>query len=126
MVMINVFNTHNLAKCMVAATFVSLGCIAIGGTALAQQAAAAAETRATNVSLAGFDLSTPAGMAAARERLRRTAVRLCSQVADELDLSHHDNFVRCVDASLASALPKLDELASKNSLQHGFAGNLSK
>jgi UrcA family protein len=74
-------------------------------TAMAQQPAPAApETRSNKVSLAGLDLSTPAGMSAARERLQGTAVRLCSQVADELDLSHHANFVKCVDAAVTSAL----------------------
>jgi UrcA family protein len=127
MVMKNVFTTHsNLAGFMVTASFVSLACVGIGGTALAQQAAADVETRAANVSLAGFDLSTAVGMAAARERLRSAAVRLCSQVADELDLSHHDNFIKCVDTTMASALPKLDQLASKKSPEHGLARNLSR
>jgi len=72
-----------------------------------QQAATAAETRTTKVSLAGLDVSTPEGMIAARTRLRDTAVRLCSQVADELDLSHHANFVKCVDATVTSALQQL-------------------
>src|SRR5271167_2054270 len=77
-------------------------------TAMAQQPAPAAqETRSAKVSLAGLDLSTPEGMSAARERLRGGAVRLCSQVADELDLSHHANFLKCVDSAVTSALQQL-------------------
>jgi UrcA family protein len=77
-------------------------------TALAQQPAPTApESRSTNVSLAGLDLSTPEGMSAARERLRNTADRLCSQVVDELDMSHHANFIKCVDAAVTSALNQL-------------------
>jgi UrcA family protein len=77
-------------------------------TAMAQQPAPGdPETRSTKVSLAGLDLSTPEGMSAARERLRGTADRLCSQVADELDQSHHANFVKCVDATVTSALKQL-------------------
>jgi len=77
-------------------------------TAMAQQPAPAAqETRSAKVSLAGLDLSTPEGMSAARERLRGGAVRLCSQVADELNLSHHANFLKCVDSAVTSALQQL-------------------
>jgi hypothetical protein len=47
---------------------------------------------------------TPEGARAARERLRKEARRLCSQVADSEDLSHQTNFVACVDETLANAL----------------------
>ena len=67
-------------------------------------------TRSAKVSLAGLDLSSADGARAARERLRRTARRLCAQVADELDLSHQSNFVACVDESLAAALRQETEI----------------
>jgi UrcA family protein len=66
-------------------------------------------TRSAKVSLADLDLSTPEGVRAARERLRGTARRLCTQVADDLDLSHQPNFVACVDETLAAALRKVTE-----------------
>lgn len=65
---------------------------------------AAPVTRTANVSLADLDLSTPEGARAARERLRKEARRLCSQVADSEDLSHQTNFAACVDETLANAL----------------------
>jgi UrcA family protein len=69
-----------------------------------QQSTSADGTRSAKVSLAGLDLSTPEGMTSARERLHGTAVRLCTQVVDELDLSHHANFLQCVDSTVTAAL----------------------
>jgi UrcA family protein len=71
-------------------------------------------TRSTKVSLSDLDISTPEGARAASERLRENARRLCSQVADDLDLSHQSNFIACVDAAMASALPKLETLTRKS------------
>jgi UrcA family protein len=64
-------------------------------------------TRSAKVSLVGLDVSTPEGASAARERLHQAARRLCSQVADHLDLSHQHNFVACVDESLTKALRQI-------------------
>jgi UrcA family protein len=116
----NVIKTQSkLAKFVVAASFFAFGCAAIDG------GAQAAETRSAKVTFAGLDLSTSDGVNAARERLRDTAGRLCSLVADELDLSHHDNYVKCVDDAMARAMPRLEELARKNVPPRSLAGNLS-
>jgi UrcA family protein len=64
-------------------------------------------TRSAKVSIAGLDLSTPQGVRAARERLRQTARKLCLQVADELDLSLHANYLACVDESVAKAMQQV-------------------
>jgi UrcA family protein len=69
-------------------------------------------TRSAKVSLAGLDLSTPEGARAARERLRGTARRLCTQVADDFDLSHQPNFVAFVDETWAAALRKVTEIGA--------------
>jgi UrcA family protein len=63
--------------------------------------------RSAKVSIAGVDLSTPQGTSAARERIRQTARKLCAQVADELDLSHHANYVACVEESVAKAMQRV-------------------
>jgi UrcA family protein len=77
--------------------------------AIAQSpAAAGVETRTSNLSLAGLDLSTPAGVDAARDRLQQTARRRCSQVADRQDLSHQPNFIACMDETLAAALRQIN------------------
>jgi UrcA family protein len=59
------------------------------------------------VPIAGLDLSKPQGARAARERLRQKARKLCAQVADELDLSHHRNYLACVDESVAKAMQQV-------------------
>ena len=72
------------------------------------------EMRAKKVTLAGIDLSTLEGQRAARERLHQAARQLCSQVADELDLSHHENYLACVDIAMAKAEPLLQAMASRS------------
>ena len=67
----------------------------------------APETRVARVSLADLDLSTPAGLRAAHDRLHETARRLCSQLQDELSLSHQPNYVICVDKTTAAALQQV-------------------
>jgi UrcA family protein len=82
-------------------------CVIGSGDALAGSEVDASVTRSSKVSIAGLNLSTPQGARAARERLRQTARKLCGQVADELDLSHHENYVACVDKSVARAMQQV-------------------
>jgi UrcA family protein len=72
-----------------------------------QHSATAPESRATTVSLADLDLSTPQGARAAHDRVHETARRLCSQLEDSQDLSHQRNFVTCVDETMAATLLQL-------------------
>jgi UrcA family protein len=65
------------------------------------------DIRARTISLADLDLSTVEGQRAARERLHGVARRLCSQVADELDLSHQTNYLACIDMAMAQAERRL-------------------
>jgi UrcA family protein len=88
----------------------ALCALASANAVAGSQMGAAPVTRTARVSLAGLDLSTPEGARAARERLRKTARRLCAEVADSLDLSHQPNFVKCVDETLAAALRKAQGL----------------
>jgi UrcA family protein len=82
--------------------------------------------RARSVSLTDLDLSTPDGARVAHERLYVVARTLCSQVADDLDLSHHTNYLACVDDAMARSLPAIQQLARKNSPVSGFARNTDK
>ena len=82
-------------------------CVIGSADALAGSEVDASVTRSAKVSIAGLDLSTPQGAHAARERLRQTARKLCAQVADELDLSHHANYVACVDQSVAKSMQQI-------------------
>ena len=82
-------------------------CVMGSADALAGSEVDASVTRSAKVSITRLDLSTPQGARAARERLRRTARKLCAQVADELDLSRHANFLACVDESVAKAMQQI-------------------
>jgi UrcA family protein len=87
-------------------------CVLASAAEAAPPSDGALVTRSAKVSLAGLDLSTPDGARAARERLRGTARRLCAQVADDLDLSHHSNFVACMEETLAAALRRVTEIGA--------------
>jgi UrcA family protein len=78
------------------------------------------------VSFADLDLSTPEGAQAAHGRLQQAARKLCSQVADELDLSYQANFSACVETAMAQALPKVEELARRETATPAVAQSLSK
>jgi UrcA family protein len=82
-------------------------CVMGSADALAGSEVDASVTRSAKVSITRLDLSTPQGARAARERLRQTARKLCAQVADELDLSRHANFLACVDESVAKAMQQV-------------------
>jgi UrcA family protein len=88
------------------ATLLAL-CVIGSADALAGSEVDASVARSSKVSIAGLDLSTPQGTRAVRERLRRTARKLCAQVADELDLSRHANYLACVDESVARAMQQV-------------------
>jgi UrcA family protein len=82
-------------------------CVIGSADALAGSAVDPSVMRSAKVSITGLDLSTPEGARAARERIRQTARKLCAQVADELDLSLHANYVACVDESVAKAMQQV-------------------
>ncbi|MFL6604679.1 MAG: UrcA family protein [Steroidobacteraceae bacterium] len=71
-----------------------------------------AVTRAANVSLADLNLTTPAGLHTARERLRVIARRLCAELAHSHELSYRPNFAACIDDTLAGALAQVTALAA--------------
>jgi UrcA family protein len=72
-------------------------CVLASAAVAAPPTDTAPVTRSAKVSLADLDLSTPEG------------ARLCTRVADDLDLSHQRNFVACMDETLAAALRELTE-----------------
>jgi UrcA family protein len=87
------------------------------GAALAVQAAA------IKVSLSGLDLTTSEGMSAARERVHQVARAACREVADDMDLSHRDNYLKCVDEAMARALPRIEAIARRNATSPGIVRN---
>jgi UrcA family protein len=94
-------------KPIIGATTILALCVIGSADALAGSEVDASVTRSAKVSIAGLELSTPQGARAARERVRQTARKLCAQVADELDLSHHANYLACVDESVAKAMQQV-------------------
>lgn len=102
--------TSNIARINTLAAILAIGTL-LSGIALPVHAADAAYgARTKTVSLSDLDLATVAGQETARARLHRMADRLCTQVEDELDLSHHSNYIRCVDAATAQTLPHLNAM----------------
>jgi UrcA family protein len=73
----------------------------------AQRPASADEVRLAKVSVADLDLGTTAGVMAAQARVRQVARRLCTQLEQMDDLSRHDNYLACVDASVTAAMQQL-------------------
>jgi UrcA family protein len=81
----NVINTQsNLAKVMVAASFLALGCTAISGTALAQEPAVASTTTwsvTIPVRYSDLDVSKISGAKILYMRIRFAAETLCKSAA---------------------------------------------
>jgi UrcA family protein len=98
---------------IVAAAMVAF--VGLNSTAVADPSSG--EIRSRKVSLADIDLSTVEGQHAAYERLHQAARNLCSQVAEDLDLSHHENYLACIDMAMAKATPLLQAMASRSSAE---------
>jgi UrcA family protein len=92
-------------------TAVALGFLSSGSSVLAAEHSA--DARSKPVILTDLDLSTSEGQRVAYERLHQMARTLCSQVADELDLSHQANYVACVDSAMVNAGARLQALVSQ-------------
>jgi UrcA family protein len=86
-------------------------CMIFLTAAITRQLPAQAADASAIVSLADLDLSTEKGMQTARERLDATARRLCKQVIDPWALSHHEQYLRCVDDATTAALERLHSQA---------------
>jgi UrcA family protein len=82
-------------------------CMVFMTAAIAKQVPAHAADAIAVVSLADLDLSTEQGMQMARDRLDKTARRLCKQVVNPWALSHHTQYLRCVDDATTAALGQL-------------------
>lgn len=89
-------------------------CWVLLATLVAQAASATAptvslETISARVSLAGLDLATPAGIAAARERIASAADRLCRVFEDPRKADHAQTRAECYRQSVAEGLHQLTE-----------------
>jgi UrcA family protein len=102
--------TSNTSRVNTLVAVLVTGALLWGSALPAQAADAAYGIRTKKVSLSDLDLSTIAGQETARERLHRMVRRLCAQVEDLDDLSHHANYMACVDQATAKVLPHLDAM----------------
>lgn len=75
--------------------------------AIGKQLPAGAAEKSTVVSIADLDLATQKGMETARERVHQAARDLCNKVLDPWSLSHHTDFVQCVDEATTDAVTQL-------------------
>ena len=63
------------------------------------------------VTLAGIDLSTPAGIAAAEARIGEAARRLCRQFEDTRRVSSRETYADCVRDTRQASLRQLEQRA---------------
>ena len=100
------------------ALLVWTSCLLTPVVSVAASPADVVEQKVTQVSLAGLDLSSPAGVRAAHERLHQSARRLCNELREANDLGHVAHFNACVERAMTLALAQLqkplatDQLAS--------------
>jgi UrcA family protein len=113
-------NTRKTFKTAIA--LMALGAFG-AGAALADAPVSGSETRVKQVSFADLDLATPEGIKAAHERVHEIARTMCSQLSDMNDLSKQPNFVKCVDKTMAAALPKVEEFAKVARSRYAVAKN---
>jgi UrcA family protein len=97
-------------------TFASISVMSLGLLGGIHTAAADEPTflsRTASISLTGLDLSTAAGAEAARERVHQAARKMCDQMRDDLDLSHRETYLECVDKTVARVKPNLEALITR-------------
>lgn len=79
-----------------------------------QRAVTSSVSRVAEVQLSDLNLSTPAGMRAARERLQAMAESVCSEPAKSRGLPRQPNFAACVESTVAAHLKLIDALRQHN------------
>jgi UrcA family protein len=108
-------NTVNTPKSAIKILLISMITIGVfgGAAAIADQVGPSSLTK--TLSFQDLDLSTVEGQRIARERVHQMARVLCDKVADPTDMSHHTNYLACVDATLTKAQDGLQALINKQS-----------
>lgn len=103
-------NTMNTTRLSICTSLLIAGVLLSAGALPVQAADTVYGERTQQLSLMDLNLATIEGQQAARARLQQMAKNLCAQVEDELDLSRHANYLKCVDTATARALPHLDAM----------------
>jgi UrcA family protein len=102
-------------SCLAAVLMLSIGMLG-GAAAQADQPKISQQ-----VKFSDLDLATADGQQRAQARVHEVARTLCSRVADQLDLSHQDNYIKCIDTAVAKAGEQLQAL-----LNHQAASKLAR
>ena len=108
-------NTINTLKNTSKTLLVTLIAAGVFGNVAAIAAQVGPSALTKTVSFQDLDLSTVQGQQIARERVHQLARALCDQVTDPTDMSHHTNYLACVDAAMVKAGGNLQALISKQS-----------
>jgi UrcA family protein len=108
-------NTFSTPKGLVKVMLTSLITVSVFGGAAAIADQVGPKSIASTQSFQDLDLSTVQGQQTARERVGHLARTLCDRVADPTDMSHHTNYLACVDAAVAKAGDSLQALINKQS-----------
>jgi UrcA family protein len=108
-------NTFKTPTAAIKALLISLITVSLFGGTAAMADQVGFSTRTKTVSFQDLNLSTVQGQQIARERVQQMASTLCAKVADPTDMSHHKNFLACVDATVANAGVNLQALINKQS-----------
>jgi UrcA family protein len=90
-------------------------CVLLGAASTAPTLADGVDSlhvRAAKVSFSDLDLSRPADIAKAHERVHQMARNLCAQVADPESLAHQPAYVACIETSMAKTEPALQKLVA--------------
>jgi UrcA family protein len=96
-------------SCLAAILMLSIGMLG-GAAAQADQ-----PKISQHVKFSDLDLATAEGQQRAQARVHEVARTLCSRVADQLDLSHQQNYVKCIDTAVAKAGEQLQALINRQS-----------
>jgi UrcA family protein len=109
-------NTFNIPKSAIKTLILSLVTVSVFGGAAAIADQVGPSFIAKPVSLKDLDLSTVQGQRIAQQRVHQLARTLCERVADPTDMSHHANYLACVDATVARAGARLQALINNPSI----------
>ena len=90
-----------------AALLLALAAIGSSSACADSPTASRADTLSARVSLAGLDISTPAGARMAYDRLTAAAEHLCAQLSSDHKSAFRETYAECVHETLADAVRKL-------------------
>jgi UrcA family protein len=108
-------NRSTTPRFLLSTTSPLIACLVLGSAIAAPAFADGTDSLhflASKVSFSDLDLSRPADLANAHERVHQAARNLCARVADPESVAHQPAYVACIETSMAQAEPRLRKLAA--------------